>query len=110
MKPILTAALVAAAGMALAASTAGQAQTGSLVVRNDSGETLNCRVSREGRSSFRTILLRSGQSWSPDSHRSSDYSIYCDPPAAEIRYRLRPGTAYRLVPDGNSVRIVLRAT
>jgi len=105
MKPILMA-VGLAAGVAMAAPAAGLAQ-GALVVRNDSGETLNCRVTRQGRSSYQTILLRAGQAWSPSS-RSATYSIYCDPPAAEIRYRLRPGTAYRLVAEPRSVRIVLR--
>lgn len=104
MKPILMA-VGLAAGVAMAVPAAGLAQ-GALVVRNDSGETLNCRVSRQGRSSHQTILLRAGQAWSPRSR--SAYSIYCDPPAAEIRYRLRPGTAYRLVAEPRSVRIVLR--
>jgi hypothetical protein len=104
MKPILMG-VVLAAGVAMAAPAA--TAQGAPVVSNGSGETLNCRVSPRGRSGSQTILLRAGQSWSPRSGPAS-YVLYCDPPAAEIRYRLRPGASYRLVPEPSSRKVVLR--
>ncbi len=98
------------AGLALVAPTAAQGQRGDYrySVRNDSGATLTCRVQRQGRSRFDTILLRAGQVWSETDRRPRSRSIYCDPPAAPIRYRLRANTTYHLVAQTQTVRVVLR--
>ena len=105
---LMTAALLA--GLALTVPSAGQAQSGDyrFSVRNDSGTTLNCRVTRQGRSSFKTVVLRSGQVWSESDRSPRMRMIYCDPPAAPIRYRLQANTAYRLVPQTQAVQVVLR--
>ncbi len=99
-----------AAGLTLCVATAAQAQRGDYrySVRNDSGGTLTCRVQREGRSRFDTIVLRAGQVWSDLDRRPRNRSIYCDPPAAPIRYRLRANTNYHIVPHDQSVQAVLR--
>lgn len=98
-----------AGGLALSAATAGQAQQGDYrySVRNDSGGTLTCRVQREGRSRFESIVLRAGQVWSDMDRSPRNRSIYCDPPAAPVRYRLRANTSYHIVPS-QSVHMVLR--
>jgi hypothetical protein len=107
MQPKLSIAVLIV-GLATAAPAGASAQSGSdLSVRNDSRETLNCRVTRQGRSTFETVVLRAGQAWNARDARP--YNLFCDPPAAAVRYRLRSGTAYRLVPDSESVRIVLRS-
>jgi hypothetical protein len=99
-----------AAGLTLSVATAGQAQRGDyrFSVRNDTGGTLTCRVQREGRSRFETIVLRAGQVWSDLDRNRRNRSIYCDPPAAPIRYRLRANTSYHIVPHDQSVHVVLR--
>ena len=98
-------------GLALTAPAAASAQRGDyrFSVRNDSGETLTCRVQRQGRSRFETIVLRAGQVWSQLDRRPRARTIYCDPPAAPSRYRLRAGTAYHIVPQDGSVLVVLRS-
>ena len=103
---LLAAALTA--GLALAAPMAAQAQRGDnqISVRNDSSETLNCRVQRAGRSRFETVVLREGQVWNASD--GAGRTIYCDPPAAPIRYRLQVGTDYHIVPQRGSVQVVLR--
>ena len=100
---------VIVAGLAVAgpAEAAAQRSGSDLSVRNESRQTLNCRVTRQGRSTFEMVVLRAGQAWNARDARP--YDLYCDPPAAAVRYRLRTGTAYRLVPDAESVRIVLRS-
>ena len=105
---LVIAALVGA--LAAMVPSAAQAQNGGyrFSVRNDSGTTLNCRVSRQGRSSFQTIVLRSGQVWSESDRSPRTRTLYCDPPAAPVRYRLRANTAYRLVPQTQAVHVVLR--
>ena len=97
-------------GLALTVPSAGQSQSGGyrFSVRNDSGTTLNCRVTRQGRSSFQTVVLRSGQVWSESDRSPRTRTLYCDPPAAPIRYRLQANTAYRLVPQTQAVNVVLR--
>ena len=107
-RTLIIAALLA--GLTLGAATAGQAQRGDyrFSVRNDSGATLTCRVQREGRSRFETVVLRAGQVWNRLDRSPRNRSIYCDPPAAPIRYRLRANTAYHIVPHDQSVQVVLR--
>ena len=104
--------IIAAAIAGLAAASAAPAATSQsgagLSVRNDSAETLNCRVTRQGRSMFETVVLRAGRTWSIANTSDRPWTMYCDPPAAAVRYRLTPGTAYRLVPDSESVQVVLR--
>ena len=101
---------VLVAGLALGAPAVASAQRGDyrFSVRNDSGATLNCRVTREGRSRFETVVLRSGQVWAESDRSPRNRTIYCDPPAAPIRYRLRANTAYHIVPHDQSVQVVLR--
>ena len=101
-------ATASAAALVLVAPMAVQAQRGDfqISVRNDSDETLNCRVQRQGRSRYETVVLRSGQVWNATDGKNR--TIYCDPPAAPIRYRLRAGTDYHVVPDQGSVQVVLR--
>ena len=99
-----------AAGLALIIPTAGQAQRGDYrySVRNDSGTTLTCRIQRHGRSRFESIVLRAGQMWTEMDSRPRNRSLYCDPPAAPIRYRLRANRTYHLVPQTQAVQVVLR--
>ena len=106
-RTLMMAALVA--GLAVAASSA-QAQRGNyrFSVRNDSGETLTCRIQRQGGSRFESVVLRAGQVWSDMDRSPRTRSIYCDPPAAPIRYRLRANTTYHLVPQTQAVHVVLR--
>ena len=98
------------AGLALAAPAAGATQGGDyrFSVRNDSGETLTCRVQRQGQSRHQSVVLRAGQEWTFEAGSSAPRTIYCDPPAESVRYRIEAGTAYRMVQDPHSVRIVLR--
>jgi hypothetical protein len=100
-----------AAGLTLSVATAGQAQQGDYrySVRNDSGGTLTCRVQREGNSRFETVVLRAGQVWSDMDRNLRNRSIYCDPPAAPVRYRLRANTNYHLIPHDETVQAVLRS-
>lgn len=108
MQPkLLIAVLVAGLAVTAPAGAAAQRSGSDLSVRNDSRETLNCRVTRQGRSTHETVVLRAGQAWNARDARP--YDLFCDPPAAAVRYRLRTGTTYRLVPDAESVRIVLRS-
>jgi hypothetical protein len=89
-----------------AAAAAQRSETTS--VRNDSGQTLNCRIGWRGRSRYRNVVLRPGETWRVEGNGLTPQSLYCDPPAASVRYRLREGRAYRLVNERRSVRIVLR--
>lgn len=96
-------------GAALALPAAAPAQEGRATsVRNDAGVTLNCRIYRERRARYQTVVLSAGEEWRQEADRRQARMIYCDPPGADIRYRLRAGTAYRLVPERGSVRVVLR--
>jgi hypothetical protein len=97
------------AGAALTLPTAAPAQGGrGTSVRNDAGITLNCRIYRERRARYQTLVLRAGEQWRQEADRRQVRAIACDPPAADVRYHLRAGTAYRLVPERGSVRVVLR--
>jgi len=101
--------VAALAGLAVAIPAAAPAQGGrGTSVRNDSGITLNCRIYRERRARYQTVVLSAGEEWRQEADRRRARIFYCDAPAADIRYRLRAGTAYRLVPERGSVRIVLR--
>ena len=107
MKPTLMMAALAAGLLAFPAETAAQ-RSETTSVRNDSGQTLNCRIGWRGRSRYRNVVLRPGETWRVEGDGLRPRSLYCDPPAASVRYRLREGRAYRLVNERHSVRIVLR--
>jgi len=109
MQRIFTAAALAA-GLALALPAGAQAQRGDAhpSVRNESSQTLSCRIQWRGRARYDRIVLRPAETWRPAAGSRRARSIYCDPPAASVRYRLEPGQAYRLVREARSVRIVLR--
>ena len=103
---IITAALAAATAMTVPAPARNGPDHFS--VRNDGGTTLNCRVRRPGRSSYQRVLLRPGEEWRESARPDATRTLYCDPPAAALRYRLRPGVRYRFVPSERSVALVLR--
>jgi hypothetical protein len=107
MKPVLITAALAACALAVPAEATQRGES-TTSVRNDSDETLNCRIGWRGRSSHRNVVLRAGETWRAGADDPTPRSIYCDPPAASVRYRLREGRAYRLVNATRSVRIVLR--
>jgi hypothetical protein len=98
------------AGLVLTGPAAGATRGGDyrFSVRNDSGQTLTCRVQRQGQSRHQSVVLRAGQEWTLDAGSAAARTIFCDPPAEAVRYRIEPGTAYRMVQDPRSVRIVLR--
>ena len=103
-------AAVLLATLALAAPAAVQAQPGDyrFSVRNDGRVTLNCRIELDGQSRHETVVLRVGETWTDRDARPRERSLYCDPPARAVRYRLRPGIAYHLVPSTRAVETVLR--
>ena len=95
-------------GATLTLPAAAPAQGAGTSVRNDAGITLNCRIYRERRARYQTIVLSAGEEWRQEADRRRARAIACDPPAADIRYRLRAGIAYRLVQERRSVQVVLR--
>ena len=107
MKPVLIMAALALGVLAVPAEATQRGES-TTSVRNDSDRTLNCRIGWRGRSSHRNVVLRPGETWRANADDPKPRSIYCDPPAASVRYRLREGRAYRLVDAPRSFRIVLR--
>ena len=76
-------------------------------VRNDSGATLSCMVSRHGRSRFDRIVLRPGGAWSESARTDDVRRIYCDPPARPARFRIEANREYHFVPHRSSMQVIL---
>ena len=105
---LIAASLLTVLALTAAAAAASQGGEYQFSVRNDSSETLNCRVQRQGQSRHQSVVLRAGQEWTLAANSAATRTIFCDPPAEAVRYRIEPGTAYRMIQDPESVRIVLR--
>ena len=93
---LIAASLLAALALTTSATAASQGGEYRFSVRNDSSETLNCRVQRQGQSRHQSVVLRAGQEWTLAANSAATRTIFCDPPAEAVRYRIEPGTAYRM--------------
>ena len=107
-RKLMAASLLAVLALIAPAAAASQGGDYRFSVRNDSRQTLTCRVQRQGQARHQSVVLRVGQEWTMDASSAASRTIFCDPPAEAIRYRIEPGTAYRMIQDPESVRIILR--
>ena len=108
MKPTLVIAGLTAAALALPQPVAAQNRSFTYSVRNDSGHILSCGVRLRNRTQTEILTLRPGEAWSASDSRARPRTFFCDRPAAQVRYRLRAGLAYRLVEDPGTGVVRLR--
>ncbi|MEA3060961.1 MAG: hypothetical protein QOJ94_742 [Sphingomonadales bacterium] len=93
--------------LAASPALAGNQGEHSFSLRNDTGQTVDCGIKRDGSAAIEGITIKAGEVWTKSYSSAKDRRVKCEGMFSNWQ-RIQPDGAYRLVRDAHE-RILVQS-